>query len=151
MRGLYVLKVNRHRVFPKGDMPIRGRKDEDGRCCAGKDESEYRVCFESEDEECKHREPQCRKIQSYAGVIAHRECTFGSITCRRVRSSNSGGGQFKDPKREPEYTEQPTDHHREEVAHDPLEDCCQKKEHWSSEKENAPVGTAKIRKGCNSF
>ena len=54
---------------------------------------------------------------------------------------------MKDPKREPEYTEQPTDHHWEEVAHDPLKDCRQKKEHWSSEKENASVGIAMIRNG----
>jgi hypothetical protein len=53
---------------------------------------------------------------------------------------------LKKTKGEPEYTEQPTDHHWKEVAHDPFEDCCQKEEYWSGEEEYA-TNTVNVREG----
>ena len=126
-------------------MPVGRWKNEDGRCCKGEDESEYRVSFEGEDKEREHCKPQGNEIQGYAGVVAHGDCTLRSITNRRVGSSNSGSGQLKKPKGKPEYTEQTTDHHRKEVAHDPLKYCCQKKEYRSSKEEYA-TGTVVVRK-----
>lgn len=69
--GTYVLKMNGCGIFPKSNVPVGGCKNEDGRCCTGEDEGEYRVRFEGKDEECEHCETQGNKIQGYASIIAH--------------------------------------------------------------------------------
>ena len=70
-------------------------------------------------------------------VVMRRQGPRG-IILGRERQSKSQGWELDHAKGQPEYGEEPHDHHREEIAHNPLEDHGKDEEYRAGEEENTP-------------
>ena len=118
-------------------MPVCPRQDPRGRRREHKYQSEHDVDLQGEDKEREKCETPSQEVKCNSCVVMRRQGPRG-IILGRERQSKSQGWELDHAKGQPEYGEEPHDHHREEIAHNPFEDHGKDEKYRAGEEENTP-------------
>ena len=121
-RAAGLLQFHGGRVVAGADLPVGAGQDPGAEGDEEEDEGEDGVGLEGEDPEGEEREAPHDQVDGDDGVVFFGGDAGGVAAGRRVRGSEAQGRELQHAEGEPEDREEAHDHHREEVAHQPLED-----------------------------